>query len=96
MPRRRGLGGLPPDGRERRRGHQDLEGTADGPANPRVNVLALARTQIRTVDPLLLELSLGLTANPVVEGYSFDDHPQAWEGSVLGPFVGVALGTSIE
>lgn len=75
---------------------QDPEGTADGLANPRVNILALARTQVRTVDPLLLELSLGLTANPVVEAYSLDEHAQAWEGSVLGPFVAVALGTSIE
>lgn len=75
---------------------QDVDGVADRIASPRVNVLVLARTQVRTVDPLLLELSLGLTANPVVEGYSFDDHPQAWEGSVLGPFVGVALGVSIE
>lgn len=75
---------------------QDLDGSAPELANPRVNVLAIARTTVRTVDPLLLELSLGLTANPIVEGYSFEDHAQAWEGSVLGPFVAAAVGVSIE
>lgn len=69
---------------------------AEEPAPLRMNVLAAARTDVRVVDPLRLELTLGLVLNPGVEGFSFDEHGQAFESAPLAPFVGLGLGVSIE
>ncbi|MFO0619198.1 MAG: hypothetical protein U0414_41800 [Polyangiaceae bacterium] len=72
------------------------DSVTDSPATVRVNVLAALRTQVRAVDPLLLEVTTGIVLNPAVEGFAFDDRGQAFESSGLAPFVGVALGVSIE
>lgn len=72
------------------------EDVTEEPAPLRVNVLAAARTELRILDPLSLELTLGLVLNPRVEGFAFDEQGQAFESAPLAPFAGLGLGVSIE